>query len=163
MKKYILPITMFSMALIISCGGDSSQTAETTAPEQKEEPKANPRGVGPNMEVTLNDPVNADMATNGKATYDMKCASCHKLDKMRVVGPGFADITNRRKPEWIMNMITNTEVMLDEDPTAQALLEECLMRMPNQNLSTSEARDVLEFLRKNDEDAVGKRDGAVNS
>lgn len=151
------------MALIVSCGGGGTPSGNTATTPSAEVPKADPRGVGPHMEVTLNDPVNAEMVANGKSIYDMKCASCHKLDKVRVVGPGFADITNKRRPEWIMNMITNTEVMLDEDPAAQALLEECLMRMPNQNLSTAEARDVLEFLRKNDEDAVGKRDGAANS
>jgi len=102
------------------------------------------------MEVTLNEPVEASMVANGKVIYDMKCASCHKLDGIRVVGPGFEGITNKRRPEWIMNMITNTEVMLDEDPVAQALLEECLMRMPNQNVSQQEARELLEFMRHND-------------
>lgn len=163
MKKLILPITMLAMGLIISCGSSETQTAETTTPEVKEEAKADPRGVGPNMEVTLNDPVEASMVTNGKVIYDMKCASCHKLDGVRVVGPGFEGITNKRRPEWIMNMITNTEVMLDEDPVAQALLEECLMRMPNQNLSTRDAREVLEFMRSNDEERLGERDGAANS
>jgi hypothetical protein len=47
-------------------------------------------------------------------------------------------------------MITNVEVMLDKDPEAQKLLEECLVRMPNQNLTLEEARKVLEFQRHND-------------
>jgi hypothetical protein len=77
-----------------------------------------------------------------------------------VVGPGFQGVTNRRRAEWIMNMITNVEVMLDEDPTAQALLEECLTRMPNQNVSIGDARDILEFLRENDMKTTGKKDEA---
>ncbi len=163
MKKLIFTLTAASMALIVSCGGGENTESTATAPVAEEPQAADPRGVGPNMEVTLNDPVEESMVANGKVVYEMKCASCHKLDGMRVVGPGFADITNRRRPEWIMNMITNTEVMLDEDPVAQALLEECLMRMPNQNLSTRDAREMLEFLRKNDEEVIGKRDGAANS
>ncbi len=115
------------------------------------------------MEVTLTDPLDETMLANGKTVYEMKCASCHKLDGNRVVGPGFSGVTNRRKPEWIMNMITNTDVMLEKDPTAQALLEECLTRMPNQNLSTRDAREVLEFLRNNDVQTIGKKDEAVNS
>ncbi|MCB0579949.1 MAG: hypothetical protein KDD10_11670, partial [Phaeodactylibacter sp.] len=79
----------------------------------------------------------------------------------RVVGPGWAGITNRRKPEWIMNMITNVDIMLAEDPEAQKLLEECLTRMPNQNVSVGDARDILEFMRKNDAEKVGERDQAV--
>jgi len=162
MKKLIFSITAASMALIISCG-DGGSSGSSTAPKAEEPKVADPRGVGPNMEITLNDPVDAAMVANGKVIHDMKCASCHKLDAMRVVGPGFEGITNKRRPEWIMNMITNTEVMLDEDPVAQALLEECLMRMPNQNLSTRDAREVLEFIRKNDEERLGERDGAANS
>jgi hypothetical protein len=47
-------------------------------------------------------------------------------------------------------MITNVDMMLETDPEAQRLLEECLVRMPNQNLNLEEARKVLEFQRNND-------------
>jgi hypothetical protein len=67
-----------------------------------------------------------------------------------VVGPGWEKVTTKRKPEWIMNMITNVEMMLEQDPEAQKLLEECLTRMPNQNVSVGDARDILEFMRQND-------------
>jgi hypothetical protein len=35
-------------------------------------------------------------------------------------------------------------------PEAQAQLEICLVRMPNQSLSDDDARHLLEFMRKND-------------
>jgi hypothetical protein len=47
-------------------------------------------------------------------------------------------------------MITNVDMMLEKDTTAQRLLEECLVRMPNQNLEKEQARKVLEFQRSND-------------
>jgi hypothetical protein len=40
--------------------------------------------------------------------------------------------------------------MLEKDPEAQKLLEQCLVRMPNQNISKDEARQILEFMRQND-------------
>jgi hypothetical protein len=40
--------------------------------------------------------------------------------------------------------------MLNKDPKAQALLEICLVRMPNQNLTDNDARQLLEYMRKND-------------
>ncbi|WP_449436870.1 c-type cytochrome [Pedobacter steynii] len=80
----------------------------------------------------------------------MKCISCHKLTEEKLVGPGWAGVTKRHKPEWIMNFMTNTDVMIDKDPKVQAMLEICMVRMPNQNLSDDDARDILEFLRKND-------------
>ena len=39
-----------------------------------------------------------------------------------------------------MNMITNVDMMLESDPEAQKLLEQCLVRMPNQNLTKDDAR-----------------------
>ena len=101
-------------------------------------------------EVELKTPLEQDRIPRGKAIFEMKCQACHRLDDKRVVGPGWKDITKRRKPEWIMNMITNVDVMLDEDPEAQKLLELCLMRMPDQNVSIGDARDILEFMRQND-------------
>lgn len=108
------------------------------------------KGIGQVTSVTLESPLDQERVKRGLAIYEMKCQACHKLDETRVVGPGWKDITKRRKPEWIMNMVTNVDVMLDKDPEAQKLLELCLMRMPNQNVSIGDARDILEYMRKND-------------
>ncbi len=108
------------------------------------------KGIGAVKSVTLNTPLEQDRVKRGLAIYEMKCSACHKLDDKRVVGPGWKNVTKNRKPEWIMNMITNVDVMLDKDPEAQKLLELCLMRMPNQNMSIGDARDILEFMRQND-------------
>lgn len=125
-----------------SLHGKSENPVEAIAAEGK--------GIGPVTNVTLNTPLEEDRVKRGKAIYEMKCQACHRLDDQRVVGPGWKDVTKKRKPEWIMNMITNVDVMLDQDPEAQKLLELCLMRMPNQNVSVGDARDVLEFMRQND-------------
>ena len=132
-----------------ACGGNSTQTADQDS-EKAPASAVSEKGIGEIKSVTLNNPLKPDMVAKGQAIYDMKCAACHKLDEMRVVGPGWKGLTERRKPEWIMNMITNVEVMLDKDPAAQALLEECLTRMPNQNVSVGDARDILEFMLSND-------------
>jgi cytochrome c len=103
-------------------------------------------------EIQLTHPLNAQWVTEGKAIYDLKCQACHKLTNEKLVGPGWSGVTQRRKPEWIMNMITNVDMMLETNADAQKLLEECLVRMPNQNLTKEEARKVLEFQRNNDGD-----------
>ena len=101
-------------------------------------------------DVHLTSPLNAQWVSEGKNIYDLKCQPCHKLTDQKLVGPGWKGVTQRRKPEWILNMITNVETMLDKDPQAQRLLEECIVRMPNQNLDLDGARKVLEFQRSND-------------
>ncbi len=137
-----------------ACGGSPGDTNNSGSTESKKEAApavSDGKGVGEIKSVTLNDPLDEDMAKRGKAIFDMKCSACHRLTAQRVVGPGFAGVTKRRKPEWIMNMITNVEAMLEQDPEAQALLEECLTRMPNQNVSIGDARDILEFFLQNDQ------------
>lgn len=100
------------------------------------------------IQVTV--PLNKQWVADGKAIYELKCQACHKLTSEKLVGPGWQGVTKRRKPEWIINMITNVDMMLEQDPQAQKLLEDCLVRMPNQNLQKDEARKVLEFQRSND-------------
>lgn len=68
----------------------------------------------------------------------------------RLVGPGWEGVTERHKPYWIMNFITEPDPMIDVDPKLQEQLELCLVRMPNQNLTDADARAVLEFMREND-------------
>lgn len=107
-------------------------------------------GVGKFTHVELSPSLNATLASGGEVIYGAKCAACHKLTDEKLVGPGWKGVTITRKPEWIMNFITNTDEMLNKDPNAKVLLQVCLVRMPNQNLSDNEARQVLEFMRKND-------------
>lgn len=137
---------------LVSCAPDKQEDTEEEydqyeAPEKKSN---DGKGLGQITTVTLNTPLEEERVTRGKAIYEMKCSACHKLDDQRVVGPGWKDVTKRRKPEWIMNMITNVDVMLEQDAEAQKLLELCLTRMPNQNVSVGDSRDILEFMRQND-------------
>ncbi|GLR17601.1 c-type cytochrome [Portibacter lacus] len=151
MKKLL--VILFLAGAVFACSEKSSDDSAKSAPAKKEAaPVDNGKGVGEITNVTLNDPLNQEMVTKGKAIYEMKCAACHKLKGSRIVGPSWAGVTTRRKPEWIMNMVTNVEVMLEKDPEAQRLLEECLTRMPNQNVSIGDARDLLEFMYQNDID-----------
>jgi mono/diheme cytochrome c family protein len=101
-------------------------------------------------DVTLSTPLDQAMVKEGQAIYDTKCSACHKLTDEKLVGPGWAGVTKRREPAWIMNMVTNVDIMLESDPEAQKLLEQCLVRMPNQNMNKEDARKVLEFMRHND-------------
>ncbi len=147
-----------------ACGSDAdNSTADKPASKPKSmlaDQAADSGGevvVGKIKEVQLNDPLDPDMVERGRAIYEMKCAACHKLTDQRVVGPGFKGVTERRSPVWIMNMITDPDAMLEKDPVAQQLLKECLVRMPNQNLTEQDARDVLEFMFYNDGKPVAEK------
>jgi mono/diheme cytochrome c family protein len=147
---------LFAMVALVlaSCTPDKPKNSEdfggADAKNDEAAQEASAKGIGQIQNVTLKTPLEQDRIGRGRAIYEMKCQACHRVDAQRVVGPGWKDVTVRRKPEWIMNMILNVEVMLDRDPEAQKLLELCLTRMPNQNVSIGDARDILEYMRQND-------------
>ncbi|RYY41849.1 MAG: cytochrome c [Chitinophagaceae bacterium] len=141
--------------LAFSCGSGSSgdsagSSTTTTAATEAPAAASTPQGVGPIKEVKLNSPLDQKLVASGKSVYELKCASCHKLSGEKLVGPGWKGVTDRRTPEWTMNFVMNTEEMLNIDTAAQKMLEECMVRMPNQNLSEPDARSVLEFMLNND-------------
>ncbi|RYZ62654.1 MAG: cytochrome c [Chitinophagaceae bacterium] len=130
--------------------GTEKSSTDNTATTSGTEDGSNPKGIGPHQNIQLTHPLDEKMVTDGKNIYDVKCSSCHKLTDEKLVGPGWAAVTDRRTPEWIMNFVTNTEEMLVKDTAAQNMLEVCMVKMPNQSLSETDARSVLEFMRKND-------------
>jgi hypothetical protein len=143
--------------LFVSCGGETKeQNSESAAPPKsmvEDAPSYDPhRGEGKwNTEnIQIGESINQEWATAGETVSGVKCTSCHKMTEEKLVGPGWKGVTQRRTPAWILNFITNPDPMIDKDPQAQAMLELCLVRMPNQNLTDDDARHILEFMRKND-------------
>jgi|ERR1035437_1146886 mono/diheme cytochrome c family protein len=147
-KKILTAIAVCTLFLIIKCGTDTQQTNTNQTAVTKKDTVDN--GIGQFKEVKLTHPLDEGMVGKGEGIYKAKCIACHKLTTEKLVGPGWKGVTDRRTPEWIMNFITNTNVMLDSDLVAQQLMVVCVARMPNQNVSNEDARFVLEFIRKND-------------
>ncbi len=139
------------IGLLISCS--SSRTTNESG-EEKEEKSL----VG---YVELNDPLEEDLISVGSKIFNEKCSKCHTLDTTKFFVPSFAGITNRRTPEWIMNMILNVDLMVEEDSIAHALWMEHGIKMPEPQLTVEEARSMLEFFRKNDLVHVGTKDEGV--
>ncbi len=143
-------------AMLMSCGGEKAKKEVAKTPvenEVKSEVKAEPvkidpmkdKGVGTIKSVTLGD-IDEAMVAKGEEVYKAKCTACHKISK-RFVGPGLKGVTERRTPEWIMNMILDPELMVVENETAKQLLIEYTAPMANQNLTEDEARAILEYFR----------------
>lgn len=106
-------------------------------------------GVGPVSEVKLAS-IDKSLVTKGEQLFTAKCSACHKINE-RLVGPPLKDVTKRRKPEWIMNMILNPQQMTQENPTAKELFATYLIQMTFQDVSQDDARAILEYFRSNDE------------
>jgi mono/diheme cytochrome c family protein len=157
--------TVFVAALLIAgcggSGGDTSEESAATSPGAQGGTSTTlspggDRGVGPVEHIDLAQ-LDMSRADEGAEIFQAKCSACHKIEE-RYIGPALTGVTHRRKPEWILNMILNPDVMVKEDPTAKGLLAEYLAPMTNQNLTQEQAEAVLTFFLENDggEQATGQ-------
>ncbi len=154
MKKGLFGLMV--LLALYACGNQEGSKNQATTPEASQpapsgvpgyDPK---RGEGKFKDVVVDPKLNPSLAEAGNKVYGVKCSSCHKTTDEKLVGPGWKGVTTRRSAAWIMNFITNTDEMITKDPEAQAQLEICLVRMPNQNLSDDDAKSLYEFMRKID-------------
>lgn len=121
-------------------GGTSTPAANELTPFQQE------HGIGPVTEPVQLGAVDKEMAEAGEQLFNTKCSACHKMEE-RYVGPALGEVTTRRSPAYVMNMMLNPEEMYTRHPVARQLLAEHMTQMPNQGLTLDEARKILEYLR----------------
>ena len=148
MKYIIWPLALLGM-VACSSGGDSTMDASSpsnTASEAGLTSFQMEHGIGPVTQPIIFEDINQEMVDRGKAIFDSKCMSCHKFGD-RYVGPDLADVTDTRSGAYIMNMILNPAEMVQKHPEARAKLAEYMTPMPFQNVTEDEARDILEYLR----------------
>jgi len=147
--------TLLALLLAAACGGDAppadapasasggAATASTSAagltPEELEQ------GIGSvrNLQLAAVDPA---LATTGEAAFTTKCSACHKIGE-RYVGPDLGAVLERRRPEFVMNMILNANEMVQRHPAIKELLAQYYTPMPVQVTDQAEARAILEYLR----------------
>jgi cytochrome c len=146
---------VFVFYLLTACG-DSGQKAEKGkfAPpprqvpmtlEEAEKDWRNNKGVGPITSVSLGE-IDPAMVESGIGVFEINCTACHDPFKEKI-GPALLGITERRRPEWIMNMILNPVEMAKSDPICIGLLAQYNTVMADQGITEQQARDLLEYFR----------------
>ncbi len=133
---------------------DEAPPADEEAPPAEEVPAAEVE-VGPEGPAQIDDggiteiPDDPELIEEGEALFRANgCSACHavEVDQIVVTGPSLVGVTERRQPEWIARMILAPGEMLDLDPTAQEMLAEYMVIMPDQNLSVEEVRAIMAYL-----------------
>jgi cytochrome c len=103
-------------------------------------------GIGPVQNLELTDTIDKHLSAEGRNYFMGKCYNCHKLEST-LKCPKFAGVTEKRKPEWIMNYMLNTEEMNQNDVIAKEVMSNYLSDMKHPLVSEYEARAILEYLR----------------
>lgn len=104
------------------------------------------KGIGPVKEMKLG-PLDKKLASAGQQVFTAKCVACHSLDQ-QIIGPPLRNVTKRRTPEYIMNMILNPANMEKGDPVTKDLHKKYIATpMTDQSFTQDQARSLLEYLR----------------
>lgn len=141
-------LILFMVILSTSCKTTDHKVETTERVEKIDQKETINIGIGPIKQVTISS-IDANLAKHGKELFESKCSACHRIGQ-RYVGPDLQNVTKRRAPEWIMNMILNPIEMTQKDPIAKELITTYLTQMTFQNVSEEEARKILEYFRQID-------------
>lgn len=141
-----------TLALATACGGGGGEggaggdSGAPAAAGSDLTPFQLEHGIGPITAPVELGAIDRGMAARGEAVFTEKCSACHKMAE-KYVGPALGDVTTRRSPAFIMNMILNPQEMIERHPVVKEMLAETMSFMANQNVSPGEARAILEYLR----------------
>lgn len=146
---------VFVLVLLTACGGSGQKSEKgkfapppRQAPitlEEAEKDWRNNKGVGPIASVSLGE-IDPAMVDSGIEVFEINCTACHDPYKEKI-GPALVGIMERRRPEWIMNMIINPIEMAKSDPICIGLLAQYNTVMADQGITEPQARDLLEYFR----------------
>jgi cytochrome c551/c552 len=151
-RRRIRRLAITLTVLLAACGGKGESAEEAEEAEEAQEPVGElsafelEHGIGPVKEPVTLGPVDPALATTGQGIFELKCSACHKMES-KYVGPALGEVTSRRSPAFVMNMILNPMEMVERHPVGEQLLAEHMTFMANQNLTPDDARAVLEYLR----------------
>jgi cytochrome c len=136
--------------------------------------KSEPQGAGSGSGATVTSPydggprageypVEPALATQGENLFKAKgCTACHAYGK-RLTGPDLKGVTQRRTAQWMEHQILHPEVMTKEDPISKQLLATYMVQMSNQGLKPEEAKAVIEYLKKLDEESSETQQAGVGN
>ncbi len=153
-KTIYVTSLILMVSMMLSCTGKKQPSdLRESQPQQNEKMTyeeavkdwRNNKGVGPVENVELGE-IDPQLVTRGEDAFDKNCTACH-LPYKEKIGPALVGITERRTPEWIMNMIINPVEMAKTDPICLGLLAQYNTVMADQNISEDEARAILEYFR----------------
>ncbi|MBI2487470.1 MAG: cytochrome c [Deltaproteobacteria bacterium] len=139
-------VLIASIALFTSCKGNEQEKPGTQVEQVNKE-----ANVATQEETKPAPPIDHALAEKGEELFKTKgCIACHSIGEGRRTGPDLAGVTERRKLDWIENMILDPDKMLEKDPIARELLATYMVKMTNQNVKPEEAQAIVMYLREKD-------------
>ncbi len=87
------------------------------------------------------------LTAKGEQLFNKHCVECHSKSGDGP-WPDLRNVTERRRPEWIIEMILDPQGMTEKDPAArQLLIEHEEYQMFTKDLKKEDAEAILEYLK----------------
>jgi len=89
------------------------------------------------------------LAQNGESLFKSTCAACHQTTAKKLIGPGLANIHEKRSKEWFKKFVTSSQSLIKSgDIDAVKIFEEYnKIIMPDQVFSDAEIDALYEYIK----------------
>ena len=158
MKRLNILLAVGLLSAAIACNNnpktgesEKSEEAKIDRPEEvvvHDYLKEGNKGIGPITSFTQ-PTFDQAVADEGNKLFIVRCTMCHEYGEDKL-GPALKGVTKKRTPEWILNLMLNTEEMFEKDQDALALKDKYESMMVSVGLNEQEAKSILEYLRQED-------------
>jgi len=97
--------------------------------------------------------------------FNSFCATCHTINKGKLIGPDLVDVQKLRSDAWLLEFITSSQTMINKgDVDAVALFKEYnQMIMPDAPYSTDEIKSIIGYIKTKSPDYVAQADESKSS
>lgn len=151
-RSFAMTGILILLAAVAGCAGGKTELQGTSPAGATSKYDSGPRA--------SEFPVEPALAATGENLFKAKgCTACHAYGK-RLTGPDLKGVTQRRTFAWMEQQILHPDVMTKEDPIAKELLATYMVQMSNQGLKPEEAKAVIEYLKKMDEESLETQQAA---
>jgi len=88
-------------------------------------------------------------AQDGENLFKTKCAACHKTSSKKLIGPGLANVHDKRSKEWFKSFVVSSQSFINSgDTEAIKIFEEFnKVIMPDQALSDADINALYEYIK----------------
>lgn len=93
--------------------------------------------------------VNKTNAQDGKTLFKQNCGVCHTTTQQKLVGPGLEGITTKRKEDWLIKWIKDSQALVQSgDAEAKQVFEDGgkMVMPPFASLSDEDVKAILSFI-----------------
>lgn len=90
-------------------------------------------------------------AQDGESIFKSTCAACHRTTSQKLIGPGLANIHEKRSKEWFKTFVTSSQSLIKSgDADAVKIFEEYnKIIMPDQAFSDIELDALYQYIKDN--------------